>query len=124
MTPSTVFDRRTGSLALGCATLASGLYGLIQGFTVADGNALLMLMGSLVPFLLGLLCTMVVATSANLDKLNMTWTGMSNLFAGILAGYWTYVLGLSALFAAAPAAGGIISGLAAAFMVWTMIRFP
>lgn len=126
MKPSTVYDRKAGAVTLGCATLASGIWGIAHSFNAGGSNLALVLIGSIVPFLLGLFCTVVAATSSDPDlvKLNMTWTGMSNLFVGVLAGFWVYCLGLSSLFAQAPSVGGIFSGLAVALTAWSMIRFP
>jgi hypothetical protein len=126
MTSSTVFDRRSGSIALGCATFASGVYGIVSGFSHSDTSLALLLIGSLFPFMLGLMCTIVAVTSTDehLAKLNTNWTGMSNLFSGLLAGFWLFYFGLSAVFAGAPQVGGIFAGLALALTAWTMVRFP
>ncbi|MBS1992986.1 MAG: hypothetical protein JSS86_12860 [Cyanobacteria bacterium SZAS LIN-2] len=133
MDSNTFWDRRATSVVLGLFTTGAGIHGLVSAFSGLSGPAAqqssaaagLILLGSIAPFMIGLLVTMVAATS---DKLvNITWTGINNMFGGLLGGYAMWMFGLSAVFtgsAASIATGGVIAGIGASLAVASLIKWP
>jgi hypothetical protein len=131
MQPETFFDRRSGSVVLGLFTFFLSVHEIIRAFhgmsATAQGDpaAVLIFAGSIAPFMVGLTVTFCVCTS---DKLvNMTWTSINNMFAGLLAGYGTFLFGISSVFsgsATSTLAGGIIAGIGASAAFASLIKWP
>jgi len=128
MDSNTFWDKRATSVVLGLLTTLAGIYGIagaIHGLSSTSSTAGLLLLGSIAPFMIGLLVSMVVTTA---DKLvNMTWTTINNMFGGLLGGYGMFVFGLSSVFTSSVAGascGGVIAGIGASLAVASLIKWP
>jgi hypothetical protein len=131
MDSNTFWDKRATSVVLGLITTSAAIHEIagslhsMSGSTPTNPAACLIFLGSIAPFMVGLMVTIFVSTSDRL--LNMTWTTINNMFAGLLGGYAMYLFGLSSLFASTftnAFAGGIIAGIGASLAVASLIKWP
>jgi|GEM_PF-7124747 len=130
MDSNTFWDKRATSVVLGLLTTCAGIYGItgaFHGLSSASSTAGLLLLGSIAPFMIGLLVTVVcIDTGAN-KLVNMTWTTINNMFGGLLGGYGMFLFGISSVFTSSVAGascGGVIAGIGASLAVASLIKWP
>ena len=131
MDTNTFWDKRLTSVVLGLITtaiaidqIAGSLFGM-SASGPSSAAAPLIFLGSIGPFMIGILVTMVVSVPGQL--VNMTYTTINNMFGGLLGGYGMYLFGLSSIFAGSQTntlAGGVIAGIGASLAVASLIKWP
>jgi hypothetical protein len=152
MPQSTFWDKNSGAVFLALLTFAIGVYGIVHAFSGFASTAacpsstaqslpdscnaaapIVLLMGSIVPFMIGLFLSVVTIDAAiykdgdGYKLVGITWTGINNMLAGLLSGYGLLYLGLSSAFAGSASsicAGGVIAGIGAAAMFASLIKWP
>ena len=131
MDNNTFWDKRATSVILGLFITTLAIHNIVKAFSgmspsSASPAAPLLFIGSIGPFMIGLMVTIFVATPGG-KLVNMTWHTINNMFAGLLGGYFMYLLGISSMFAGSLTnafAGGIIAGIGASLAVAALIKWP